>query len=214
MNNPPKINVAPVFGIPIYELKIEDFETHQQALATEILAMREQDAGSTVSNQGGWHSRNNFHQSQNSDVRWLMGEIVKASSSCIRHSNTVPKGARIALAASWANVNESGDWNAPHAHFPADWSGVCYIRANEKNAETVKSDKDGDILFFDPLPLGPQYRRPPTIMKKPQNGFMLLFPAYLVHMVAPHFEQEPRISVAFNFKVAGLRQNVGATEDN
>jgi uncharacterized protein (TIGR02466 family) len=190
-------------------LKIDGFEARQQALISEILSLRELKTGIKVSNKGGWHSQKNLHQSESADIRWLMGEIVKASNSCVHHVKTAPEGARIALAASWANINESGDWNAPHAHFPADWSGVFYIRANQKQEETIRSENDGDILFFDPLPLGPQYRRPPAIYKKPNNGFMFLFPSYLVHMVAPHFEQEPRISVSFNFRVTLPRQNSG-----
>lgn len=209
MQNQPKINVAPTFGVPIYEVGIPEFELHQQNLANIILQLREQDAGSKVSNQGGWHSENNLHQSSDESIRWLVGEIQKISRNCIRHSKTIAPNARIGLAACWANVNESGDWNAPHAHFPADWSGVCYVQINRQSAEAVKSDKDGDILFFNPLPLGPQYQRFPTINRRPQNGMVLLFPSYLVHMVAPHFENDPRISVAFNFRLASHSQNAG-----
>lgn len=198
----PKISVNSTFGIPVYEIKVEGFDEHQEALASAILSMRELDAGKKVSNQGGWHSNNHLHQSEDADIRWLMGEIQKLSVSCIKHSKTAPENVRLGMAACWANVNESGDWNAPHAHFPADWSGVCYIQVNRKSAETVKSDKDGDILLFNPLPIGPQYQRPPTISRRPQNGQILLFPSYMVHMVAPHFESDPRISVAFNFRVA------------
>lgn len=196
------ISVNSPFGIPIYDIEIDGFEARQQSLVDVILALREQDAGSKVSNQGGWHSKNNLHQSGNADISWLVSEIQKKSVACIRHSKTSAENARLGLAACWANVNESGDWNAPHAHFPADWSGVCYVQVNRQSVEAVKSDKDGDILFFNPLPIGPQYRRPPTINRRPQNGRILLFPAYLVHMVAPHFETDPRISIAFNFRVS------------
>lgn len=202
-----KINANSSFGIPVYEAQVEGFAEHQQALIETVLAMREQDAGAQVSNQGGWHSNTQLHRSENSDIRWLIGEIQKTSVSCIRHSKTSAADARFGMAACWANVNESGDWNAPHAHFPADWSGVFYIQVNRKSAETVKSDKDGDILLFNPLPIGPQYQRPPTISRRPQNGQILLFPSYLVHMVAPHFEADPRISVAFNFRMAPPKQS-------
>jgi uncharacterized protein (TIGR02466 family) len=202
-----KINVNSPFGIPIYEVQLENFSEHQKALKSTILEMRKEDIGTKVSNQGGWHSNTQLHRSDNAEIRWLIGEIQKASMSCIRHSKTAPEGARFGLAACWANVNESGDWNAPHAHFPADWSGVCYVQVNRKSAEMVKSDKDGDILLFNPLPIGPQYQRPPTISRRPHDGHILLFPSYLVHMVAPHFESDPRISVAFNFRLAPNRKN-------
>ena len=205
MNSGPSVNSA--FGIPIYELQIESFNSRKDALVAYFLEMREVEKGKTVSNQGGWHSKNNLHQSDEDSVKWMIGEIQRHSLNCIKHSKTLPKNARLGLAACWANINETGDWNAPHAHFPADWSGVCYVQVNPKSAESVKSDKDGDILFFNPLPIGPQYHRPPTISKRPKNGQILLFPSYLVHMVAPHFESDPRVSVAFNFRISAPGPN-------
>lgn len=196
------LRVNSPFGIPIYDVKIADFQSHQQALSETILAIRKKALSEKVSNQGGWHSRNNLHLSDNPEIRWLIKEIQSVSGDCIRHSMIGTNAVQLELSTCWANVNEAGDWNAPHAHFPADWSGVCYIQINRQTVETVKSDMDGDILLFNPLPLGPQYRRPPTINRRPQNGHILLFPSHLVHMVAPHFEKDPRISVAFNFSIS------------
>lgn len=212
MNTLSKINHSQTFGVPIFEVDIQGFPDHQAALIEGILALQNQDSGTKVSNRGGWHSKNDFHHSDNPDFRWLCSEILKISRVCISRSNTMPEGARIGIGACWANVNQAGDWNAPHAHFPSDWSGVCYVQVNRQNEETQKSRMDGDILFFDPLPLGPQYRRFPTISRRPENGKMFLFPSYLVHMVAPHFEADPRISVAFNIKAQHPHQQGGKIE--
>ena len=35
---------------------------------------------------------------------------------------------------------------------------------------------------------------------KPTNHLFIIFPSYLLHMATPHFEEEHRISVAFNVK--------------
>lgn len=56
------------------------------------------------------------------------------------------------------------------------------------------------MIFFNPLPLGLQYARAPAISAKSTNGKLFFFPGYLLHMVAPHFENKPRISVAFNLR--------------
>ena len=125
MKSTPSVNSA--FGIPVYELQINDFENYQDELIRLILDMREQDPGRKVSNQGGWHSKNDLHQSEATAIAWLIAEINRNALSCIKHSKTVYPNAKVGLASCWANVNEAGDWNAPHAHFPADWSGVCYI---------------------------------------------------------------------------------------
>jgi len=54
--------------------------------------------------------------------------------------------------------------------------------------------------------LGPKYERQISFNLKPANGKLLLFPAYLIHMVAPHFDQEPRISMAFNLILEKIDQ--------
>ena len=101
---------------------------------------------------------------------------------------------------AWLNINQNGEWNAPHIHLPSKWSGVFYVEAGEP----LVDDPDvfeGMILFFDPMPLGQEWKRPPAISFKPLTGHMLLFPSFLTHMVAPYFGKTPRISLAFNFQL-------------
>ena len=201
MGDQAKISRELQFGVPIYEVDLPEFATHRQALVDHFLALRGSSDSVTFSNQGGWHSRNDLHRSEQPCVRWLVQLLAQTGNQCINHASNVADNATVVMANCWAMINEAGDWNAPHAHFPSDWSGVCYIDMNNKGTNVVKGDKDGDILFFDPLVLGPRYGRPPTITKTPVNGKVLVFPAYLVHMVAPHFDESPRISVAFNFNL-------------
>jgi uncharacterized protein (TIGR02466 family) len=189
------------FGVPIYEVGVPGFADHRESLKSHFLEMREAEAGVSVSNQGGWHSKSDLHHSKEPSVHWLMQHIAVVGNRCIRHGQTVPDDSKLMLASAWVNINEAGDWNAPHAHFPCHWSGVVYIDLNSGEADVTKGGMDGNIMFFDPLPLGPQYQRPPTITKTPDVGRMFIFPAYIVHMVAPHFDNGPRISVAFNFNM-------------
>ncbi len=194
-----KISRELQFGVPIYEVDLPEFALHKQALVDHFLALRKASESVSFSNQGGWHSANDLHRSEEPCVRWLLQLLAQTGIRCINHAGNIPENAAVTMSSCWVTINEAGDWNAPHAHFPSDWSGVCYIDVNERGTKVTKGDKDGDILFFDPLPLGPQYRRPPTITKTPVDGKVLVFPAYLVHMVAPHFDESPRITVAFNF---------------
>ena len=195
------INNSTIFGVPIYEIDIPDFSKHREKLAKKIIALSESDQGIKATNSGGWHSSRNLHSSDDVEVQWLIQQIYQFSSECIKHSRTMPDPkADIVLSSFWANINNFGDWNVPHAHFTDDWSGVCYIQINEQDPETRKSNEDGNIFFFNPLMLGPQYQRWATINYRPKNGKLMLFPSYMVHMVAPHFDNAPRISVSFNFK--------------
>lgn len=190
------------FGIPVFEARLDDFDSHRQALRTKILAMMENDAGMQRSNHGGWHSGDTLHRSADESWQWLTRSLSELAVACIRHAEGPDYRGEVLLSALWANVNPTGAWNAPHVHLPCEWSGVVYVAVNENPVQRGAGARDGDIMFFDPLPAGTQYRRPPTVAYPPKNGLMYLFPGYLLHMVAPHFEAEPRISVSFNFRLS------------
>ena len=200
------INRNVEFGVPIFNIDLKDCEQHRQTLIDHFLTMRDNDPGSQRSNQGGWHSREDLFKSNHPSVQWLVRTIFTAGLESVKQGGLLPQGQTLAMSTCWVNINESGDWNAPHNHFPDEWSGVCYIDVNSKDPTAVKTDRDGDIIFLNPLPLGLEHQRAVSITATPQNGKLFFFPSYLVHMVAPHFEQKPRISVAFNLT---LKPNPG-----
>lgn len=203
-----KITLNNEFSVPVFNIELDEFAQHQQSLVDHFLTLRTSDKGTSRTNQGGWHSEDNLFKSEHPDVQWLVRAIFQAGAQSVRQAQLLPSGHDIVMSGCWVNINEAGDWNSPHNHLPDEWSGACYIDVNSKTATTVKSDRDGDIIFFNPLPLSVQYQRAATIIATPANGTMFLFPGYLLHMVAPHFEARPRISVAFNFKlrpVSGAR---------
>lgn len=194
------INRTMKFGVPIFDLELADFEQHRQALIDHFLALREQEKSASKSNKGGWHSEENLFKSQHPSVQWLVRNLFIASARSVKDSEYYPENQEIVMSGCWANINEAGDWNAPHSHLPDIWSGVCYIDINDKDSPDSKSDKDGDIVFFNPLPLCVEHNRSVVTYARPENGKIFLFPSYLLHMVAPHYDDKPRISVAFNMK--------------
>lgn len=189
------------FGIPIFEYRLAAFEQYQSLLIDYILNIRQRHPGVGRSNQGGWHSNDELHGDQNPAIQWLMQQLYTVGSQCIRHHEQNDAIADIHMVNCWANINEKGDWNAPHHHAPQDWSGVAYIRSAGTGERKPKIIQDGDIVFFDPV--GPNWlsHRQPTVNYPAEDGKVLIFPAYLLHMVAPHAGDVPRISVAFNFKI-------------
>jgi uncharacterized protein (TIGR02466 family) len=108
----------------------------------------------------------------------------------------------------WANVNRFGDYHNLHNH-PHSWaSGTYYVQvpAPDADATTGRDDLNpGCISFFDPRPqanmnairgdgqVDPEFR----ILPKP--GEILLWPAFIHHLVHPNLSREtPRISISFN----------------
>lgn len=194
------------FGLSIFSAEISDLANKRLELKQLLINMREQNSqGVARSNQKGWHSQDDLHASQQPLLKWLSQQIYQVSSQMMLHADQSLQADDIQLTSLWANINDTGAWNAPHSHMPCEWSGCIYIDVNENSQEQNASQQGeitpGDIMFFNPMPLGPQYRSPTTINYSPKNCQMFLFPGHLVHMVAPHYDKESRISMAFNFRL-------------
>lgn len=196
------------FGVPIFEAQLPGLLENRQALKEVLLAMREEEAGVARSNQRGWHSRDDLHKSSDPLLQWLTEQIYQLGVQLIRHAEGGGTESPIFLSSLWANINDFGAWNAPHAHLPCEWSGCIYVDVEESPSEESNGIHPGDIMFFDPVPVGAPYRKSSTVSYTPRNGTLYLFPGYLMHMVAPHYEEKPRISMAFNFRLGDVISSV------
>lgn len=107
---------------------------------------------------------------------------------------------------AWPNVNRFGDYHNLHNHPHAWLSGTYYVDVPERSREMrTRADLNpGAISFFDPRPqanmmaikgdgqVDPEYRL------LPKAGMLLLWPAFVHHLVHPNLSDEKRISVSFN----------------
>ena len=97
----------------------------------------------------------------------------------------------------WLNVHGKEGFNHAHVHSGAWCSGVYYLNCTEKT---------GNITFLDPRP-GAEMNFYHKIIEPnnhsilPKNGDLILFPAWLPHLVEPNSDEEHRISVAFNVEL-------------
>ena len=107
---------------------------------------------------------------------------------------------------AWPNVNRFGDYHNLHNH-PHSWlSGTYYVRVPPDDApEGTRSDLNPNcISFFDPRPQANMLaiRGDPQVDPEhrllPKAGEVLLWPAFLHHLVHVNLSREARISVSFN----------------
>ncbi|UXD89213.1 TIGR02466 family protein [Thalassolituus hydrocarboniclasticus] len=190
------------FGVPIVEVQLDEVCERAADIAQLLLEIRAQQTGIQRSNQRGWHSQDDLFNHPAEPIKWLSEVIFQVAGKLIRHADHMPDNTELLLSSMWANINDAGAWNAPHVHLPCEWSGVLYIDVADIAPVSESGIHDGDILFLDPVPVGAPYRPATTVAYTPKVGTMYVFPSYLMHMVAPHFSDKPRISVAFNFRVA------------
>ncbi len=99
----------------------------------------------------------------------------------------------------WANVLESGDYSAPHAHYESRASVVYFVDLGEPHPNFPMS---GSFEFIDPripyccsrIPDRPTRGLMPTLT----SGLMLLFPSEFLHHVHPYHGTRARITLAWN----------------
>jgi uncharacterized protein (TIGR02466 family) len=101
------------------------------------------------------------------------------------------------ITSMWLNVHGKHGFNHAHVHSGAWYSGVYYINCTEKT---------GNISFTDPRPGAEnsfyhQHLEPSNYTIKPITGDLILFPAWLPHLVEPNQDIENRISIAFNIEL-------------
>lgn len=106
----------------------------------------------------------------------------------------------------WANINRFGDYHNLHNHPYAWLSGTYYVQVPQARRDLPGRDdlNPGAISFFDPRPqanmnaikgdaqINPEHRLQPCA------GEILLWPAFLHHLVHPNLSDELRVSISFN----------------
>lgn len=108
---------------------------------------------------------------------------------------------------AWPNVNRFGDYHNLHNH-PHSWlSGTYYVQvpSGERKVRKGRADLNpGAISFFDPRAQANmlavkgdgQVEAEHRIM--PEPGMILIWPAFVHHLVHPNLFEDARLSVSFN----------------
>jgi uncharacterized protein (TIGR02466 family) len=111
-------------------------------------------------------------------------------------------GARGIDAAAWANVLTRGDHVTPHTHAGAAWSAVLYVDAGDSGAAhggflSLRDPRAGAAMVITGANV---HDSACTFHLYPRTGMLVVFPAWLLHWVAPYQGARPRISVAANLR--------------
>ena len=188
------------FATPVY---IKDVGTpeYNKYLEEKIIAWSKQDKGIVKTNVNGWHSKTDMHEKL--EYKHLVEELYIAQEE-IYKDECLDNGPH--LGNMWANINYKGGFNKLHIHPNSLWSGVYY----------VKTPKEcGHLKIEDPRSLSLMVRPRKTKKKEPQHlcrevyfepvaGRLIMFPAWLNHMVETNQSDEPTISISFNFLQKGM----------
>ncbi len=147
------------------------------------------------SNQGGFQS-DDISKDNLPITKMLANKIVLM----LKDAYTFDQ-AKLILDNIWINENNKSDFNVPHIHPDADFSGVVYIKTQKKSGDIafIRNDKCPSMssheLIFNDTDFFSESKF------TPQNKMIILFPSYLQHMVYPNQENDSRISISFNIKI-------------
>ena len=184
------------FPTQIYIKDIPNAISLNQYLEQKILQWSQQDKGVSKTNAGGWHSTTDMNT--NEDYNDITRELFAMQDEIFAKEKLTLKPV---LGNMWANINYPGNYNRPHIHPNALFSGVYWVKA------PVQS---GNFMVYDPRP-GVQMSMPnrkegklPSelwreVHYEPKAGTAIMFPAWLWHEVKPNESNDTRISVSFNF---------------
>lgn len=154
--------------------------------------------GVKVSNAGGWQSEPDLFDWPEPEVQMLAAELDRAIQQFVSLGQTAPVRLKIRRA-GWANVNRAGDYNSLHNHPQQHLAAVYYVKAPPPGSQ------DGLLELRDPRPAA-GFNGHATLFSAypmriaPEPGTLVMFPAFIDHMVHPHHGPEERISLAINIQ--------------
>ena len=184
------------FPTIIYIKDIPNALQLNQYLEQKIIQWSQQDKGVSKTNAGGWHSETDMNKKE--EYNPLVKELFNMQHEIYQKEKLDMKPV---LGNMWANINYPGNYNRPHLHPNALFSGVYWVKVPPQS---------GNFMVYDPrtgvqvtMPNRKKGALPSELWREvhyePVAGRCLMFPAWLWHEVKPNESNDIRISVSFNF---------------
>jgi uncharacterized protein (TIGR02466 family) len=185
-----KVNKISIFTNSILQTNISDPTLDKKIL--QILKKEEKKKEKVIrSNKGG------FHSSSIKDKK-IIQTFLKKAGDTISSSYKFQNNTTINLQNLWIIKNKKNHWNMPHTHPNTNFSGVYYVKVPKKGGELIFIRNDATCGFSHNYNFINNTDTHDFCTFKPEQGLLLIFPSYFLHMVAPHNENEDRVSVSFN----------------
>ena len=106
----------------------------------------------------------------------------------------------------WTHITNNNGYHDAHKHLNTSWGGIYYVNAGECGMvadENGDSRMNGSNRFYSPiqyftLDQRMQYLRHDVADVSPEDGVLVIFPAYLLHSATPYIGEKDRIVISFN----------------
>ena len=197
----------------IYCFKDEKHSSKKDELITHVYDLKNQGKTSTIANAAKknlFESKFNFFNSDLQAVQELKSFCEKSLMIAIKDANEFNDDYMSSLIPdlreSWAHITNNNGYHDAHTHLNTSWGGIYYVDAGECGEV---EDEDGILRmngtnrFYSPIQyftLDPsmEYLRHDAADISPENGVLVIFPAYLLHSATPYIGKKDRVVISFN----------------
>ena len=195
------MNTIELFTTPLFHCNIDSTRELLPKLEEYALQQEKYKSGRNVSNVNGGHQTPFLSTSEVPLYDTLIDKLKDEIRSVVRQWNFDDR-LQINVDSCWININRKGHLNMPHMHPNCDFAGIYYIKADEKTPigfhnpdMIVRQEKFGNYVKKNAW-------SPPHFMSFPKDNDSIMFPGHIEHWVVPNWADTPRISLAFNIKIA------------
>ena len=188
-----KTKFIEIFTTPVWETTIEGVGNKQ--IKDYCLGLREKYPGVSISNRGGWHSKELDIPLPNA-----LDELFNDLTEYINQfAGQHTKATDLMLGNWWININGKGDYNAEHDHQNALLSAVYYVDVKSSDTGNLIIHREDASRYY----IG-KYKNTSNFSGQnwailPETSKLVIFPAWTRHSVEQNKSDTERISIALNF---------------
>lgn len=188
-----------IFSTPVWMSVYPDFEEQKETFLTCVRNFKNKNPqGEQKSNIAGYQSP--FTLQGEEELRPLFQYVCEMAMQAVQDLNFISNN--IFLTHAWVNFNDTREcMNSEHVHGEV-LSGVFYLKVPSGSGKFVLSNPGLNRLWSGISLVKEKNQFTGEMMRiEPEEGSILLFPAYLPHSVETNAHDDERISISFNLMV-------------
>ena len=188
-----------LFPVSIHEIKVKDFKIIKDDVTSYIYSERKKDKKGVVkSNKHGWQSKSKYASFENILIDTVLKEVVDYFSI----KKIFKENVGLKITNLWIYINPKGAYNQRHVHPDAHMSGVWWIKAPKNSGKLWFNNHQAFDRFAEFESYSEGFKESTSTYVdyylEPEDGGMVVFPAFLSHNVGENESNQERISVSFN----------------
>jgi uncharacterized protein (TIGR02466 family) len=126
---------------------------------------------------------------------------------------------QLLLTGVWFQIQNGAAFHDVHTHGNCSWSGVYYLQIDPPDTRAKHAQwgaHNGVTRFYSPMfpllggahmDMGNAFMQNATLDVNPQEGELVLFPAFLAHKAMPYEGERERIILSFNAQIHAPQGN-------